>query len=117
MRRFSQVDVASVDRALTSLGWMGCVRWRRTFAERLFGMTSMPPVNEEGLPNIAVFPQCSSVHTAFMPFSLDIAFIDKDGRVLALHEGVRPWHMVSYASAQAVLERASVEEARYVAYA
>lgn len=110
MSRFAQVDDAAVERALVALGWTGSVRWCCTFSERLFGMTAMPSVNKEGLSNIAVFPQCSSVHTAFMSFPIDIAFIDERGRVLALHEGVGPWRLVNHASAQAVIERTSFVE-------
>ena len=41
-----------------------------------------------------MFPRCGSVHTFGMRFAIDIAFLDREGRVLAVHENVRPGRMV-----------------------
>jgi uncharacterized membrane protein (UPF0127 family) len=36
---------------------------------------------------------CSSIHMFFMRFPIDVAFVDKDGRVVRLYHGLRPWRM------------------------
>ena len=61
-----------------------------------------------GLPLVMAFPRCSSVHTCFMAYPIDIAFIDRSGNVLACYENVRPWRMCSCPGAWAALERPSI---------
>lgn len=39
------------------------------------------------------FPHCRSVHTFFMRFPLDLLFVDRALRVLAVSEAVRPWSL------------------------
>lgn len=98
-------------RALESLGWSPVeFRIADTFSDRLSGMIGLPPLAPNGLPHVLAFPDCPSVHTCAMSYPLDIAFIDRDGRVLALHENVAPWHFKSCPGAWATLERASVIE-------
>ncbi|HEV3123406.1 MAG TPA: DUF192 domain-containing protein [Candidatus Dormibacteraeota bacterium] len=36
---------------------------------------------------------CNSIHMFFMRFPLDVAFLDKDGRVLRVYHGLRPWRV------------------------
>lgn len=36
---------------------------------------------------------CSSVHMFFMRIALDIVFLDKDGAVVKVVSGLRPWRM------------------------
>jgi uncharacterized membrane protein (UPF0127 family) len=36
---------------------------------------------------------CSSIHMFFMRFPLDVAFVDRDGRVVRLYHGIRPWRV------------------------
>jgi uncharacterized membrane protein (UPF0127 family) len=45
-----------------------------------------------------------SVHTCFMRFAIDIAFLDSELRVLAVSPGVRPWRLRLQRGARAVLE-------------
>jgi uncharacterized protein len=45
-----------------------------------------------------------SVHTCFMRFAIDIAFLDRELRVLAVSPGVRPWRLRLQRGARAVLE-------------
>jgi uncharacterized membrane protein (UPF0127 family) len=53
---------------------------------------------------------CNSVHTAFMKFSIDVAFLNAEGRVVAIYENMKPWRLSwIHFSAQAVLEAASGE--------
>lgn len=37
------------------------------------------------------FPNHSSVHTFFMRFPIDVAFLDSEGRVAALYHSLPPW--------------------------
>jgi len=34
---------------------------------------------------------CASIHTMWMRFAIDVAMIDRSGRVLAVQQAVRPW--------------------------
>jgi uncharacterized membrane protein (UPF0127 family) len=42
-----------------------------------------------------LFKKCSSLHTLFMRFPIDIAFIDKRGKVLKLSKAVKPFKFVA----------------------
>ncbi len=53
---------------------------------------------------------CNSVHTAFMRFSIDVAFLNSEGKVIAIYEDMKPWRLSwIHFSAKAVLEAASGE--------
>jgi len=54
----------------------------------------------------------SGVHTAFMRFAIDVVFLDRDLRVLAVRPDVRPWRAVAKRGAHAALELAAGEAAR-----
>ncbi len=41
-----------------------------------------------------IFERCSSVHTCFMRYPLDLVFIDRENRVVSVHRRVRPWKLV-----------------------
>lgn len=42
-----------------------------------------------------LFKKCSSLHTLFMRFPIDIVFLDRDGKVLKLKKGVKPFKLVA----------------------
>ena len=50
---------------------------------------------------------CLAVHTAFMRFSIDIVFIDRDGHVVRVVSDVRPWRIAVSLRAHAVIELAA----------
>ena len=79
-----------------------------SFVVRLRGMLGRRPFAANGLPLVMAFPRCSSVHTCFMAYPIDIAFIDARGNILARYENVCPWCMCSCPGAWAVLERPSI---------
>ena len=60
-----------------------------------------------GLPNthgLLIVP-CSSIHTMFVRFALDVFFISKDGVVIEVRREVRPWKIaLPKKKAHAVLE-------------
>ena len=96
-------------RALSRLGWTPAeFVVAESFAARLRGILGRQPVAGNGLPLVMAFPRCSSVHTCFMAFPIDIAFIDRSGNVLACYKNVRPWRMCSHPCAWAALERPSM---------
>ena len=104
-------------RAVARLGWEPAtlVVAGEVFT-RLLGMVVEPPVDAAGRPTVYAFPLCNSVHTCFMRYPLNIAFVDKEGAVLAVREGVAPWRLVAHPGAAMALERAScIEEAVRVA--
>ena len=96
-------------RALNRLGWTPAeFVVAESFAVRLRGMLGRRPVAANGLPLVMAFPHCSSVHTCFMAYPIDIAFIDASGYVLVCYENVRPWRMCFCPGAWGVLERPSI---------
>src|SRR5437588_12958429 len=53
-----------------------------------------------------------AIHTAFMRFSIDAVFLDRDLRVLDIVEDLPPWRIASQRRARTVLELAAGERAR-----
>jgi uncharacterized protein len=51
-----------------------------------------------------LIPRCRSVHTFGMRFSLELVFLDGDGRVVGLRRGVPPRRVIRCGGAEAVLE-------------
>ena len=48
----------------------------------------------------------SAIHTIFMKFSLDVAFVARDGRVLKIRRGLKPWRISGCWGSFAVVEMA-----------
>ncbi len=49
----------------------------------------------------------NAVHTFFMRFAIDIAFVNKDGRILKISRGLPPWRMSAAWGGYAVVEMAA----------
>ena len=64
------------------------VEHARSLGARLMGL-----LGRDGLAEGAalVIEPCSSVHTLFMRFPIDVAFLDARGAVVAVAPGLRPW--------------------------
>lgn len=62
--------------------------WRR-----LRGLLGRPAPAELG--GLLLLP-CRSVHTCFMRYPIDVAFLDPEGRVVGLHGALRPWSFTPY---------------------
>ncbi len=74
------------------------------FLERLCGLLFSPPLKQkEGL----LIEPCSSVHTIFMRYPIDIVFIDKDWRVVKTIKSLKPWRMAASRKSYRVLELAN----------
>jgi uncharacterized membrane protein (UPF0127 family) len=62
-----------------------------TWLRRLVGLQfHRSPASDFGL----LISPCNSVHTFFVFFSLDIAFLDERGKVLQVRRHVRPWRFI-----------------------
>jgi uncharacterized protein len=46
----------------------------------------------------------NAIHTFFMKFPIDVAFVGRDGRVRKIREAVRPWRLSAALRAYAVIE-------------
>ena len=49
----------------------------------------------------------SAIHTFFMKFAIDVAFVSRDGRVLKTYSGLVPWRIGWAGRAYAVIELAA----------
>ncbi|GAC1570744.1 MAG: hypothetical protein NVS3B18_03280 [Candidatus Dormibacteria bacterium] len=62
----------------------------RSFARRTLGLMFRRELAEsEGL---AIVP-CNQIHMFFMRIPLDVLFVNREGQVLHLLHGIRPWRM------------------------
>jgi uncharacterized protein len=46
----------------------------------------------------------NAIHTFFMRFAIDVAFVARDGRVVKVSAGLRPWRMAAAFRAHGVVE-------------
>ena len=68
----------------------GRVRLCRTAAQRLRGLLGVRSL----APDQAVWIEpCDSIHTFFMQMSIDVAFLDRDCRVVRLIPAMSPWRI------------------------
>ena len=51
-----------------------------------------------------IIAPCSSIHTFFMRFAIDVVFVSRDGRVLKTFSTLVPWRMAFSFGAFAVIE-------------
>ena len=51
-----------------------------------------------------IIAPCSSVHTFFMRFAIDVVFVARDGRVLKTYSTLVPWRIAFSIGAFAVIE-------------
>lgn len=58
--------------------------------ERMCGLL---PRTELGRDEALWIAPCTSIHTFFMRFSIDAAFVDKNGSVVAVYENMKPWRL------------------------
>lgn len=69
--------------------------------ERMRGLLGRTPLeNNQAL----LIKPCSSIHTFFMPYALDLVFLDKSWRIHKLVPAVKPWRMARAPGAAMVLE-------------
>jgi uncharacterized membrane protein (UPF0127 family) len=51
-----------------------------------------------------VIAPTNAIHTFFMRFAIDVAFVSRDGRVVKTHAALAPWRMAAALRAYAVVE-------------
>jgi uncharacterized membrane protein (UPF0127 family) len=59
------------------------------FWQRFLGLMFRRPPKEQG--RALLLPRCRSIHTAFMRYALDIAWLDNDGRIVGCTWALKPW--------------------------
>ena len=71
-------------------------------------------LQRESLPegSALIIAPCTAVHTFFMKFPIDIAFLSRDGRVLKVRAAVPAWRMTGALRAFCVIELAAGSLAR-----
>lgn len=80
-----------------------------TFAARLLGLLARPRLQRgEGL----YLAPCASVHTVGMRYDIDVAFVDRTGRVMKLVPMLKPYRAAGCWGAHAAIELAAGEAAR-----
>lgn len=77
-------------------GVLAVTAWTRS--KGLLGRSGLDP--DEGL----WIQPTGSIHMWFMRFAIDVVYADKEGRVLKLVRGVRPWRMSACRGAKVALE-------------
>jgi len=75
------------------------------FMERLRGLIARKePGQDQGM----YIEPCSAIHTFFMSYPIDCAFLDKSGRILATRRHLAPWRLAGpVPGAKGVLEVAA----------
>lgn len=73
--------------------------WQRLIG--LMGRRTLP--TDQGL----WLSPCSSVHTGFMRFAIDVVFLDKAGTIVSIVPGLRPWRAAIARRAHSCLELSS----------
>lgn len=74
---------------------------RRTRRRGLLGRASLDPAAA-----LLITP-CFSVHTVFMRFPIDVAFVDREGRAVRLVRALQPWRLAAALGAHAAIELAA----------
>ena len=80
------------------------------FASRLLGLALLDPIPEDWALH---FPRCSSLHTFWMRFPLDLVWLDGDGRVLRIDEAVPKRRTKACRGAKSVIETRSGHGRRF----
>lgn len=74
----------------------------RNFNSRLKGLMFSTPLTAQ---HCFWIPQCKSIHTCFMRFSLDVLFVNKNLKVIKIIKNLKPWSCTSfYTKADSVFE-------------
>ena len=51
-----------------------------------------------------IIAPCNAIHMFFMRFAIDVAFVDRDGRVVSMRRALRPWRLAVAFRAFATIE-------------
>lgn len=59
------------------------------FKDRLIGLMLKKDI-DYGL----FFPKCSSIHTFFMRFNIDVYMVDKNYKIISIKKNMKPWKIL-----------------------
>lgn len=62
----------------------------KSFVARIRGLIGRPSIEDN---ETLWFDNCTSIHTCFMSFPIDVVFVDRNFKVKALYEEVKPWRL------------------------
>ncbi|MEO6276373.1 DUF192 domain-containing protein [Roseateles sp.] len=79
------------------------------FRARLLGLLALPRLKPGEA--LAIKP-CSSVHTCFMRYPIDVVYVDRDSRVIKVVPALAPWRLSACIGARMTLELAAGEAER-----
>ena len=71
------------------------------FVARLLGLLARPRLTADEALYLA---PCASVHTLFMRYAIDVAFVDRSGRVLEVERDLKPFRVAWCWRAHAAVE-------------
>jgi uncharacterized membrane protein (UPF0127 family) len=75
------------------------------FIRRFSGLLFRKPLKSD---EVFILKDCKSIHTMGMRYSLDAAFLDEGGKIIAVFEDLCPWRFTPYIrEAVSVMETAS----------
>ena len=77
----------------TGDGVAGRVRVAARLFERMRGLLGRPPLE---VGEALLITPCNGVHMFFMRHAIDVAFLGRDGRVVAMREALAPWRAVPW---------------------
>jgi uncharacterized membrane protein (UPF0127 family) len=83
-----------------------------SFLARGRGLMMAPPLPDSGG---LVLDPCGSIHMFFMRYALDVLFLDKEGHVVFLYKGIKPWRVgriVRGAKMAVELPEGAIEQSR-----
>ena len=56
--------------------------------ERMRGLLGRPQFDND---SALIIPQCNSVHTLFMKYTIDVVYLNKKGVILKIVRSLKPW--------------------------
>jgi len=80
------------------------VRRAESMRERLLGLIGHASLDAN---DALLLEPCDAIHTCAMRFAIDVAFLDRSGRVIRVVERLAPWRIAWTPGARAVLETAA----------
>jgi uncharacterized protein len=80
-----------------------------SFRARLLGLLALPRLQPGEA--LALTP-CSSVHTCFMRYPIDVVYLDRDSRVIKVVPALAPWRFSACLGARMALELVAGEAQR-----
>ena len=75
----------------------------RSYLQRARGLLARKPLAPGAAEGLLLEP-CSSIHTMWMGYALDLLFLDERDRVVGMASDVRPWRARAHRGARKTLE-------------